>query len=150
MNTIGTSDGHSQHPPRDTGTTHPSTGGRPSRVTLTDACQASSCIISGGSELIPMGRYLPPLSSLQLGQGSLSSPLREVWLWPWGSVVNNLQALQSGAQYLTLGSSGSSGCSQVWKEMWWTGIHHKAASIFCGSSAQFQDGLSPLQKWLRI
>lgn len=149
---LGMSYENSQHPPWGARATHSSAGWKPLRMTLTDACQASSSTMTRGSELIPLGRCLPPQACCSWVK-AVSPPHCRKYDFGHGvgSVVNRLasypewHSTPNGLYFKT------SGYLHVWMKMWWwIGIHHKTTSIFCNSSAQFKHGLFPLQKWLWI
>lgn len=131
---------------RGTWTTHPSAGRKPSRVTLPDACQASSCTALGRSELIPLAGasllwapwswvkafFLPHGRRRDIGHG--------------GSVVNRLAGSpgESSTPQETQATLKSRRCGDELK------ILHKAASIFHSPYAGFKQKPSPLQEWFRI
>ena len=125
---------HSQHPPEVHGQ-HTLLRTKAILGDLRGRLQASSCTVIRESELIPLGRCLPPLSSVQLGSrqcfcstaGGMTLAMGGIW-------QTDLWALQGRARILVVSTSRV----QMW---WWTEIHYKAASIpvtsMCRSKRSF-------------
>lgn len=135
-------------PTRSPWTTHPSAGWKPSWVTFTVACQASSCTVIRESEIIPLGRCLPLLSSPQLGSrqcfcsmaGGMTLAMGGIW-------QTDLWALQGTARILVVSTSRDSPSSPD-VVVNWDSLQGSLHS--CNFYVQIKEKFSPLQKWLRI